>query len=345
MVEGRSRTSCRLAVTLALLALGTAGLLPLPRRAAAQAPDWSPDAPDAPDAQPAPKAEAPREPEPNHLLAPDGVPYDNEASFDVMQMRPLSGNLLANGSFEEGRYWPRGWEATDGLTTFWIAGGTDGHRCLRICTDVLDAQWKARFDQVRAAVEAATRRAGGDPQALPEDPVPPAPERIPTQPPYYDTVAGLHGVHYRSAYVKIAPGAVYRFCIDARTEAVGEPKVFVKGFFDQRMQTRDGVQTVRRDAYRAPIFLDPCDEQWRRYARLFHPSRSKSTLDKQPLKAEWLQVQIYAYWQPGDYYFDNARLEIVGMEEPPPAATPKREAKPEQPAPKLPEDEFPVFDP
>jgi hypothetical protein len=282
------------------------------------------------------------------LLAPDGVPYDNESSFDAMQMKALSENLVANGSFEEGRYWPYGWQATDGLTTFWIAGGTDGTRCLRICTDVLEAQWKARFDEVRAAVARAAEEAGGDPQSLPRNPVPPPPERIPTRPPYYDTVAGIHGVHYRSAYIRCEPGAVYRFSVDARTEAEGEPKVFVKGFFDQQMQTREGVQTVRRDAYRAPIFLDPCNGQWRRYARLFHPSRSKTTLGGRPVRTEWLQVQIYAYWKPGDYHFDNVRLEIVGREEPEPereAPEPEEAKKRKEPVPQLGEDEFPVFDP
>ncbi len=281
------------------------------------------------------------------LVAPDGIPYATQDARDVMQMEAKSGNLLQNGSFETGRYWPYGWEATDGLSTFWVPGGTDGRLCLRICTDVLDAQWKARSEEVRAAVDGAARQAGGDPQSLPESPVPPPPDRIPTQPPYYDTVAGLHGVHCRSDYVQCAPGAVYRFSIDARTEAEGEPKVFIKGFFDQRMKTKEGYQVVRRDAYQAPIFLSPCDGQWRRYARLFHPSQSKSTLGGEELKAEWLQVQVYAYWKPGDYYFDNVRLDIVGMEEREPkkkAEQPKSPKVPE-PAPRVGEDEFPVFNP
>jgi hypothetical protein len=280
-------------------------------------------------------------------LAPDGVPYDNEDSQLLMQLKPLSGNLVQNGSFEGGRYWPYGWQATDGLTTFWVPGGTDGQRCLRIYTDVLDAQWNAREQQVRAAVEEATAKSGGQAQALPQDPVPPAPERRPTSPPYYDTVAGVHGVHYRSDYVKVQPGAIYRFCIDARTEAEGEPKVFVKGFFDQKLVTKDGYQVVRRDAYDSQMALDPCDGQWRRYARELHPSLSKSTLGGKPLKPEWLQVQIYGYWKPGNYYFDNVRLEVVGMEEPQPEPKPQppAAARPE-PAPRpLGEDEFPVFNP
>jgi len=294
----------------------------------------------------APQDEPAADPARAELLAPDGVPYDNEESYDVMQMKATSGNLLGNGGFEAGRYWPLGWQATDGLTTFWVTGGTEGKRCLRIYTDVLDAQWKQHEEAVRRAVAAA----GPNPQALPQNPVPPPPQRIETRPPYYDTVAGLHGVHYRSDYIPVVPGAIYRFSIDARTDEQtrGTPRVFIKGFFDQKIQTRDGVQTVRRDAYRAPMILDPCDAQWRRYARLLHPSKSQSTLGGKPLKPEFLQVQIYAYWKPGNYYFDNVRLEIVGMEEPEPESAkeerPPRRAK-EAPASEPGEGEFPVFNP
>ncbi len=289
----------------------------------------------------------------DQMLAPDGVPYASENARDVMQMDPTGGNLLGNGSFEAGRWWPAGWQATDGLTTFWHPGGTHGKRCLRIFTNVLDAQWRGRQEEVRAAVEKATKGGRIDPQTLPSSPVPKPPERIPTTPPYYDTVAGLHGVHYRSRYVPVTPGAIYRFSIDARTdqETQGEPKVFIKGFFDQKIETADGVRTVRRNAYRAPITLDPCDRQWRRYARLFHPSRSKSTLGGEPLEAQFLQVQIYAYWRPGNYYFDNVRLEVVGTEEPREEPRSSAQKAPEEKgaeSPKRPpmtEDGFPVFDP
>jgi len=295
-------------------------------------------------------APAPRQAEkgPADLLAPGGIPFDNEESYRLMQMKPLSANVLANGSFELGRYWPLGWEPTDGLTTFWIAGGTDGARAIRIFTDVLDAQWTAREKEVNAALDAARRRSNGDPQSLPADPIPPPPERLPTSPPYYNTVAGLHGVHYRSDYVKVVPGAVYRFCVDARTEAEGEPKAFIKSFYDQTMQTSEGVRTVRRDAYVAQMNLDPCDKQWRCYARLLHPWESKATLAGGPLKPEWLQVQLYAYWKPGSYCFDNARLEIVGMQEAEPGPPAPKPAPPAAAAPPdrgAEEDQFPVFEP
>ncbi len=289
-------------------------------------------------------SEKPEKPPPR---AEDGVRYATREAARIMEREALSDNLLRNGSFEAGRWWPYGWQATDGLTTFWAQGGTRGKRCLRIVTNVLDAQWKQRQREVRAAVAEAQKGVRGDVQSIEEDPRPEPPERLPTKPPYYDTVAGLHGVHYRSAHLTVRPGAVYRFSIDARSEAIegsGEPKVFIKGFFDRKVRTADGVRTVRRNAYRAPMTLDPCDGTWRRYARLFRPWESKSTMDEKPLKPEYLQVQIYAYWRPGDYFFDNARLEIVELREPDrPQETSeeRREAEPQEPVPT--DDGYPVF--
>ncbi|MFW6189245.1 MAG: hypothetical protein ACOC7T_02330 [Planctomycetota bacterium] len=291
---------------------------------------------------------ADEKPEEKALRASDGVLYATQNARRVMRREALSGNLLENGSFERGRFWPTGWEPTDRLTTFRVEGGTDGERCLRIFTNVLDQQWKANRERLTETLRKAARRAGRPLQQLPRDPRPSAPQRQPTRPPYYDTVAGLHGVHYRSEYIPVKPRAVYRFSIDARCEerdgeGIGEPKVFIKGYVNLETKTREGVRTVRRDAYRAPIGLNPCDEQWRRYARVLHPWKSKSTLQGRKLRPELLQVQIYAYWKPGNYRFDNVRLEIVGEEEP----EPEEESRPPKDEPRRPaaptDGGFPVF--
>jgi hypothetical protein len=305
------------------------------------------------------------------FLGADGVLYDNEQSFKVMQMKPLSGNLLSNGSFERGRYWPYGWWPTDGLSTFWIEGGTDGRRCMRVFTNVDDTQWSEHERHVRATIDAVVE-SGRDPQELATNPLPPTPQPLPTHPPYYSTVGGIHGVHYRSEYLQCKPGAIYRFSVDCRNGGkvtagkkdgaevprneggalpaggTGEPRVFIKGFFDHKMKTAKGVETVRRNSYRAPMILDPCSEKWRRYARLLHPTRSTSTLDKQRLDTEYLQVQLYAYWPVGNYYFDNVRLEIVGMGDVKPPE-PRQPIEAEQPAgddkkaQPLGDEEFPIF--
>ncbi len=54
--------------------------------------------------------------------APDGVKYLNRDSCSAMQMKALSGNLVRNGSFEDGRWWPAGWDPCDKLGTFWVRG-------------------------------------------------------------------------------------------------------------------------------------------------------------------------------------------------------------------------------
>lgn len=273
-------------------------------------------------------------------VAPDKVLYANRRSYEAMQEKALGPNLLPNGSFEQGRYWPAGWDPVDRLGTFWVKGGTRGERCVRLYTNVLDTQWNTWHEKVLAHVKRLEQRTDGKPQSLPRNPLPPPPAKKPTSPPYYDTVAGMHGIHYRSRLVKVKPRAIYRVSVDARVERGGDPKVFTKGFFHHR--------GLRRNAGRAPMTLTDCGEKWQRYARIFHPSDWKSTLNDRPITPELLQVQLYAYWPVGDYFFDNVRLEIVGYSEPEEereSSGSGRQGKSDEDRPTLDEDEFPVFDP
>ncbi len=281
-------------------------------------------------------------------IAPDGVLYADRRSHDVMQLRTLSDNLLKNPSFEEGRYWPNHWDPVDRLGTLWIDGGSHGTRCVRLDTNLQDAQWVRWNDEVIIGMRELAEKTPDGAQSLPDNPLPDPPERHQTFPPYYSTVGGLHGIHYRSEYVKLEPRAIYRLCVDSRCDNVVNAgasvarKVFVKGFFDQRMRSETGKEVVlKRNAYRARMDLGAPGEAWKRYAFVFHPARSKSLYKGKPIQPEWLQVQLYAYWPPGNAYFDNVRLEIVGHEDvlPPPP----KQGRPVQRGPSLGEDEFPVF--
>ena len=97
--------------------------------------------------------------------APDGVKYLNRDSCDAMQMKALGGNLVKNGSFEDGRWWPAGWDPCDKLGTLWAAGGTDGKRCIRIDTNLQEEQWVAWNERVLAIAAQAAQQSGGDTQA------------------------------------------------------------------------------------------------------------------------------------------------------------------------------------
>ena len=275
-------------------------------------------------------------------------PYESqvplaEGAREVLELQALSGNLVANGSFESGRYWPHKWDPIDNLGTFWVEGGTTGKRCVRCYTDVDDKQWVKWNDEVILLVREATERTRGRPQSLPENPVPDPPEREPTADPKWNTVAGMHGIHYRSAFIPLKPGAIYRFSVDARGPG-GTPKVFIKGFIDQTRETTEGTVVLKRNAYRAPITLHGIGDEWRRFARVFHPARSKSTYKGKAIQPQYLRVELYAYWPPGDYFFDNVRLDIVGYEEivNPPGEEPEEKRRETIP-PKRVDDGFPVF--
>lgn len=274
------------------------------------------------------------------MVAPDGVRYGDTRCRRVMQKKALSRNLLPNGSFEKGRYWPAGWEPIDRLGTFWVRGGTDGRRCMRLFTNLMDTQWSQWNKKVRRVIEQTSKKTGGTPQQLPSNPLPKPPKRKETSPPYYDTVAGLHGIHYRSARVAVKPGAIYRISIDARTDAGNsEPILFVKSFFE--------FQGIMRNAGRAPLHLYDCNKKWKRYARVFHPAEWTTTVKGKAVRPQKLEVQIYAYWPPGNYYFDNLQLHIVGHQEVPDrgmkGSKADRKKKQKKKKEKLEEGEFPTF--
>ncbi len=279
------------------------------------------------------------------LIAPDGVRFASEAVRDLMKKKPLSGNLIRNASFEKGKYWPEGWDPVDRLGTHWMDGGTHGKRYVRLYTKMLDAQWVLWNEKVLAIVKEARKKTEGKPQTLPKNPLPDPPKPVLSKPPYYDSVGGISGIHYRSDFIPCKPGAIYRFSVDARTDASGGPgpKVFIKGFIDQKRKTEGGaVVVLKRNAYRAPLNLKGCGKAWKRFAREFHPARSKSTFKGKPIQPEWLRVELYAYWTVGNYDFDNVRLEIVGHEKIVHKAKPQPPAETKPPR-ELGEDEFPIF--
>jgi hypothetical protein len=276
-------------------------------------------------------------------IAADGVKYASREVRDLMEIPAVSHNLLANGSFEKGRYWPEAWDPADRLGTFWAEPGSQGRRCIRLDTNLIDTQWVEWNEKVLALVKDASERTGRRPQSLEADPVPNPPPRQPTHPPYYDTVAGIHGIHYRSEFFPAKPGAVYRFSVDARASVQGEPKVFIKAFVDERRRVEEGESVLKRNAYRAPMTLYGCGPEWKRFAFILHPTQRKTASIPNPLQPQWLRVELYAYWPVGTYEFDNARIEIVGydaVETVPQSSPQQKDDKPQKPQE---QDRFPVF--
>ena len=223
--------------------------------------------------------------------------------------RPLN----ANGDFEQGG---RGWQAPDNVASFLEKGPAGRGTVLRIRTDLARAPWLEYYRGLRLG------------QADPNRPPKIAADTS------YGSVAGLEGVHFCSDWLTAEAGGRYWLVADVK-KAGGTPKVFVKGFVDWSAQA-DGLPELsmaerkltpqafaaltperrrqliaedakahsdryRRESYRWYLNCTGGND-WTHYAAPFPPRGGL------PRNVQWLQIQVYAYWPPGTYYFDNVHL-------------------------------------
>lgn len=221
--------------------------------------------------------------------------------------------LNANGDFEKGAL---GWEAFDNVATFLADGPPGRGKVLRVRTDLARDPWLA----YRKALLAG--------QADPAHP--PAVGRDTS----YGSVAGLEGVHFRSEWIPATPGQ--RYWLTADCKGLGGAKVFVKGFVDWREraegisegslaklhltpeqfadlpaekrkailaeETRKNPELYRREVYRWYLNCKEAAGDWKHLAGVFPPRGGL------PANVQWLQIQIYSYWPPGEYLWDNVWL-------------------------------------
>lgn len=258
-------------------------------------------------------------PDPGTPIDPDRAPAVDDPA-----------NLLPNGDFNDpadnGEH-PAHWQPIDNLAIFWQPddaadnGSEDRGRVIRFNTDVNQAQaydwWVQRF--------------------VHDAPLSEAPEREPTTPPKYDTLAGLDGVFMWSDFIEIEQGGAYRVYVDAR----GPPsKVFIRGY-DERLERSfaDEIPAVQqlfreargepaRDDAGRPVRFRPRyryttwfpvggSDQWRTYTHQQprHPNNRIITRN-----VRYIRIALYAYWPPGEYHYNNVR--VVPVEPDPEQARP-----------------------
>ncbi|NLW85577.1 MAG: hypothetical protein GXY38_01755 [Planctomycetes bacterium] len=219
-----------------------------------------------------------------------------------------------NGDFENGA---AGWDRPDNAAIF-HEPRPGGGNCIRIRTDLARDPW---LQYSRALLLGSA-----DPEHPPQ---------IATDT-SYGSVAGLEGVHYRSEFIKAQPGR--RYWLSAEVNGSG-PKIFVKGFRDCSDQAQGLPERSMHELQISPAAFAALEEAKRRELIVAdaakHPQRylrecyrwylnfrtEKTGWVKQtevfpprgalPENVQWLQVQIYAYWPPGTYYFDNVHLYIA----------------------------------
>jgi len=236
---------------------------------------------------------------------------------DEEEPKNLAQALNANGGFEKGR---AGWDRPDNVSTFIEQGPAGRGKILRIRTDLARGPW---LEYKRALMFGQADP--GKPPKIARDTS-------------YGSVAGLEGVHFASEWIKATPGRRYWMVADFNGKTAGAmfPKIFVKGFRKTehaldglpetslaalgltpkqfaRLPARKRKELIAEDARKNPMrYVRECyrwylacrneEGGWRHFAA---PCPPRGGL---PDYVEWLQIQVYAYWPPGTYCFDNVHL-------------------------------------
>jgi len=223
--------------------------------------------------------------------------------------------LNVNGGFDAPGH--AGWQQPDNVASFLEPGPAGRGKILRIRTNI--QRWPY-INYIRAI------RMG---KASPKNP-----PKIATQG-GYSCLGGFEGVHFKSEWIEAAPGQRYWVTADFN-KAGGTPKVFLKGFrktefaldgLPEGVLARMGVtpgqfadmpearrkKLIAEARKRQPrLFLRECyrwylncrgkDGQWDHLAAPVPPRGGL------PANVEWLQLQVYCYWPPGTYLWDNVHL-------------------------------------
>ncbi len=224
---------------------------------------------------------------------------------------PGSVNLLKNGDFETpnaDKNGPANWQPVDNLVYHWHRDADTAHgRTIRIETDIAQsdayAWWKKLFQEHGKLAD--------------------APAKVHDE--SYNSVAGLDGGFYASDLIAIKAGAAYKVYIDAKGPVA---KVFIRGyekevplsFGDEQPAVQEmfavarGESTLTKEgkarkhrlryAYQTWFAVGGADS-WKTYTHKQprHPNGRELTED-----VRWIRIQIYPYWPPATYEFDNVKV-------------------------------------
>jgi len=224
--------------------------------------------------------------------------------------RGADGNLVFNSDFEKGRdRAPEGWTKPDNLTVYWETSGVQG-RCIRMDTDVYRSEWEEH-------------------RKHPDVPM----VKTPTTGTRYNTVGGTAGVAVYSRPIPVEPDGYYLVAFDVRGK--GEPFMFIKGFWkcgpqdlhkmgkkmffkpfkpgpSYSLMAMGTSGEEKRDAHpgdyiqcyrRRLVARISKREEWRHFKTVLHFEAARHI--------EVVLLELYAFWPPGDFYFDNVRMKRV----------------------------------
>ena len=217
--------------------------------------------------------------------------------------------LNVNGSFDKGH---AGWDPPDLAATFLIDGPKGRGKVLKVLTTANRDQWIAYRRKLRMGRIKPTKDHGVTYKGEP--------------------VAALEGVHYRSDWIDAK--AAQRYWLTADKKGPGA-KIFIKGFLDWSGQAsglpesslaRLGLtpekfadlppkkqqalikadakahpERYRRECYRWYLNCGGSGD-WKHHAAPVPPRGGL------PAHVRWIQIQVYSYWPPDEYLWDNVHL-------------------------------------
>lgn len=244
---------------------------------------------------------------PKEITLKNGDITISEPAADAM-------NLIHNGGFEKpnkDKAGPRHWQNVDNLVFHWTTDPSAPERgkVIRIDTDVNQSQaykwWADHF--VRGI------------------PLEKAPVKNQTHSPGYDTIAGCDGGFYASGFIPVKPGGAYKVYVDAKGPMA---KVFIFGyeeelplsFGDEQPATQQIFRKARGDAeidargrpikyrlryrFRSWFAVGGANE-WETYTHKMPRTPNSHELTED---VRYIRIQLYPYWPPSEYWFDNVRV-------------------------------------
>ncbi|MDP6044641.1 MAG: hypothetical protein QGG25_03455 [Phycisphaerae bacterium] len=220
--------------------------------------------------------------------------------------------LNVNGSFDNTGKKHTGWDAPDLAATFLVDGPKGRGKVLKVLTTANRDQWIAYRRKLRMGTIKPTKDHGVTYKGEP--------------------VAALEGVHFRSDWIDARAGQRYWLTADKKGPGA---KIFIKGFLDwsgqasglpesslarlgltpekfadlpadtqQQMIKADAKahpERYRRECYRWYLNCGGSGD-WKHHAAPVPPRGGL------PGHVRWIQIQVYSYWPPGEYLWDNVHL-------------------------------------
>jgi hypothetical protein len=261
-------------------------------------------------------AKGPPNPNPN---PPDPSPFagkwttqsgkDEEHWYPEFPDNKAGNDNLVNGNFEEAVPgaipYPKGWAHPDGYCISWITDSMapEHGKVIMLDTDHAESAARKRQAQLREAL------AKGTPLPAPPDAARGA---------GYDAIAGTYGVSFYSEKFKCKPKQAYKVSFDYRGASAGA-KVWVRGWGIFAGEERRRYETIVNCYVKGT--------GWAHFEQAFHPTRRLGPKDKHADSTQdkdknatytdiaFLRVMLYAYWPPGQYWFDNIKVEEISDEE------------------------------